>query len=325
MVDPDKLIVSVPRYELDARAQELIGKSLPPEKMNALKALAGKQLSGKDLQNRLELNGFDEKEIERLRALAKVTHVRRIVSDRLKRSLDYKLYRAVQVTPDIRYIYTLTWTDKADWCKFILASDDCEREEIDPEETYYDVRKIPELRSRSAFSEPVATESFYRDMWGTWLSGYAPLRDEAGRVIAVVGADISAARVAEYQDEMKYWVLGVFAACVLVSIIISLVVSDSISTPLLRIAEHTKALSAGDFSAKIDLKTGGELKVLCEAFNTMAGRLETLFANLHQTQAQLIRYTDELKDSNRRLNRKVSELTSLYIVSQAMNRNDDVD
>jgi diguanylate cyclase (GGDEF)-like protein len=57
----------------------------------------------------------------------------------------------------------------------------------------YDTTHCPEMRA--GLLGPAADERLVGDQWGTWLSGYAPIRDRQGRAVAVLGLDVSAAEV----------------------------------------------------------------------------------------------------------------------------------
>lgn len=56
----------------------------------------------------------------------------------------------------------------------------------------YDISEMPALQNE-AFARATVDREFTEDQWGILLSGYAPIRDENGNVIAVLGIDMSAA------------------------------------------------------------------------------------------------------------------------------------
>ena len=51
----------------------------------------------------------------------------------------------------------------------------------------------PELVRSFTTGEPFV-EGPSTDRWGTWVSGLAPIKDSAGRVVAVMGMDVDATR-----------------------------------------------------------------------------------------------------------------------------------
>jgi len=204
----------------------------------------------------------------------------------LTNELDYILYQVTETNPDIKYVYTLIATDDPNICKFVLASEEYGLEEIDPNTVNYDVSQKPELRKGIAFVKPVATENFYTDEWGTWLSGYAPLKDKSGRTVAIVGADISVKRILGYQKTIKIWALGVLAVIFIISLLLSFLISSRITVPLVKITEHTRVISHGDFK-KIDIEAKDEIRTLADAFNEMVDKLDQMFLDLNSAQLEL--------------------------------------
>jgi hypothetical protein len=118
-----------------------------------------------------------------------------LVINELTNSLNYKLYKITKDNPNIIYVYTLIKTNDPNTCKFVLTSDDYGKKTLEPDCTNYDVSSIPELKDGIAFLKPVATKSLYKDNWGEWITGYAPLKDKNGTVIATVGVDMSLKKI----------------------------------------------------------------------------------------------------------------------------------
>ena len=55
----------------------------------------------------------------------------------------------------------------------------------------YDITEMPALQG-PAFIEPTVDQEFTKDQWGILISGYAPIRDDVGRVVATLGLDMRA-------------------------------------------------------------------------------------------------------------------------------------
>jgi hypothetical protein len=66
---------------------------------------------------------------------------------------------------------------------------------IDPEEELpmpgdpYDITEYPVLRDE-AFYSPIAERELYEDQWGLLMAAYAPIYDENGDAIAIIGMDV---------------------------------------------------------------------------------------------------------------------------------------
>lgn len=68
---------------------------------------------------------------------------------------------------------------------------------VDPDEEgshpgeLYDITEMPMLQG-PAYIEPSVDLEFTKDQWGILISGYAPIRDDAGNVVAILGLDMRA-------------------------------------------------------------------------------------------------------------------------------------
>ncbi len=97
-------------------------------------------------------------------------------------------------------IYTLVPSHSKTW-RFALDSGipyDIDGDgEIDEDEDKahlgepYDVSDFPEMLRCFLEGRPTADTELTEDKWGVWLSGYAPVKDASGRVVAVVGVDFN--------------------------------------------------------------------------------------------------------------------------------------
>ncbi|OHD14770.1 MAG: hypothetical protein A2Z96_01620 [Spirochaetes bacterium GWB1_48_6] len=140
------------------------------------------------------------------------------------------------VNPDIRFLYTLRKTQN-DGLIFVLDSGETE-EDYSPLGMDYE---SPSPALNLAFQKPygIQVESeFLTDQWGTWLSSFAPILDDQGNLEGVLGLDMSATRVSEYELKMQ---LLIALICFVVSVLGALMgifFSRRISKPLLGLAKE---------------------------------------------------------------------------------------
>jgi len=205
------------------------------------------------------------------------------------RELNAMLYDVKEGNPDVKYVYTLRGTDNPDICLFVGDSEAKGKErwsQKDLDEVSYDVSGIPELTSGEAFIHPVATENFYQDKWGTWITGYAPIKNADGKIRGLVCVDLSLKKVAQYQRSIKIWAIAILLFSIVISFFLSLFISLKITVPLVKITEHTKVISEGEFK-KIDIEAKDEIKTLANAFNEMVDKLDNMFLALNHAQEDL--------------------------------------
>jgi len=68
----------------------------------------------------------------------------------------------------------------------------------------------------AAFEKPYQVqveEEFYSDQWGTWLSGYAPIFTKNDSLECIIGMDISAAKIVNYERHYLFIILISSGTC----------------------------------------------------------------------------------------------------------------
>ncbi len=101
---------------------------------------------------------------------------------------------------DLRYLYIWRKSLDPSYLEFVADAEMLEPIDVDgngeinddeippvPGEKY-GVDQIPEYKD--LFDHPLAQNDFIVDKWGTFMSGYAPIRDRSGTAIAVLGIDV---------------------------------------------------------------------------------------------------------------------------------------
>jgi signal transduction histidine kinase len=112
-------------------------------------------------------------------------------------------------------------------------------------------------------------------------AGYAPLRDDTGAVVLVVGAEAPAAyfgRLDDLRDSLLLWGAGL----VVVVLVASLGVTLLITRPVRRLAGAAERIGRGDLDAPVGLRSHDELGVLAETMDRMRGQLRDRDARMQQ-------------------------------------------
>jgi serine phosphatase RsbU (regulator of sigma subunit) len=85
-----------------------------------------------------------------------------------------------------QFVVDAVWYDRDENGDGIITADE---EGVPPGLIYREAVDSPMLEV--ALRGPTADEEFHSDIWGTWMSGYAPLLDESGIAVGVLGVDLS--------------------------------------------------------------------------------------------------------------------------------------
>ncbi len=109
--------------------------------------------------------------------------------------------------------------------------------------------------------------------WGIdgklYKSGYAPIKDEKGNIVAVVGIE-AGAEFLEIVNKLRMQMLLIGLLSIAVAVIISFIIARSIVNPL---NKFTSAIETEAMPSKVDIKAGGEIGFLAERFNQMVDKL----------------------------------------------------
>jgi len=125
----------------------------------------------------------------------------------------------------------------------------------------------PFLRNNfNRINQPVTEEDFYTDKWGTWLSGYAPIYDEAGNKEGLLAIDISAADLISRENNLKLAYLLGFIIFGLFSVILSLLLSNRLTKSLISLTRFVKDM---DETPDLEVETinNDEVSELAGALN----------------------------------------------------------
>lgn len=117
--------------------------------------------------------------------------------------LNLPLRDAIRRTEGVRFVYTLRAV--GDELAFVLdgtPEGDADGDGVEDHSFLMDIYEDPDPAAWEAIrtNRCVTSAEPYTDLWGTFLSGYAPIRHEDGSVEGVVGVDVS---VNQYQSRLE--------------------------------------------------------------------------------------------------------------------------
>lgn len=116
------------------------------------------------------------------------------------------------------------------------------------------------------------------------------------RMIAIIPTE-------QYEGDiilLRYWILGICGACCIMSLLLSLRISDSISRPLRNLSEMMNKVGKGNFDVSIQPYTNDEVGVLSEHFNKMVRQVQKLIQEVYQE--QYLKQKAELKSLRAQIN-----------------------
>lgn len=215
----------------------------------------------------------------------------------------YKRYLALlrdirKTNPDIAFLYIMRL--EKDKTIFVVDSDETESQA--PPGKVYTV-KVPTLLE--GFAKPTADHRIYDDEWGSFMSGYAPIKN--GRGSYLVGMDMRADEVHKKMQYLRISGLISLVASIILAVVFSHLLSGSFVKRIRSLVENCRALAMGSPIETISSRTGDELDGLIKEFNSMASQLDESKAENRKANEALLKANEELEQ---RVQSRTSQLTA---------------
>ncbi len=185
---------------------------------------------------------------------------------------------------EIRYIYTLSAlpeTPTTGVVQFVCDGSD-EKDSngngvIDPDEAIaepgqrYPARDWPDLLL--GFEAPVTDREARSDQWGSWISGYAPIRDAAGTSIGLVAVDVPAAHIRGLREDFLIHSLVLLGSTLVAFLAAGALVAFRLRRPVAELQRGMAAVARGELDVEIQVKSQDEFQALAESFENMRQEL----------------------------------------------------
>jgi len=164
------------------------------------------------------------------------------------------------------------------------------------------------------------------EVYGEYLSSYAPLKNEEGEIIGIVAVDISAADVQVIQQKsLKESVPFSLIMVILLSVVIIFILYRYVRAalkPLTNMQDASIKFANGDLRGAEEIlkstaiKQNNEISDFSKSFRKSIGQLSSILTNMNVTAGSLLKVSDELEEvmkSVRSSNDEISE--SIYKIA----------
>lgn len=190
--------------------------------------------------------------------------------------IQQKLRRIKRDNPLIKYIYTLANNDDGTLCFVVDAAS---RDELFsyPGEIYNTQSLDISVKD---FLEAHVVEDIVTDETGDFVSGYAPIYDEAGNRVAIVGVDMLVGVIADAKTIMRRTFMYVFGMSIFLSLLLGSLVALRITFPIKKLLEGTRVIAGGNLEYQVAVHSNDEVGELATSFNAMARSLQQSYKEL---------------------------------------------
>ncbi len=213
------------------------------------------------------------------------------------------------VSDDVEYIYTMRQVDGV--VQFVVDADTEEGASIGEEYETYDKIDIA-LAGEASMDDEVTT-----DEWGSFYSAFAPIFDEDGNVVAIVGVDCSVDSIDEKVADMTKTLVIVELICIAVALVVSMIMGRVMAKNVLTINRKMDELagSEGDLTQEISIKCGDEIESVANSFNSFMVKLRAMLLSVKSNEERLEEATNqtnqELQEATEELNRIACSLNEM--------------
>jgi HAMP domain-containing protein len=136
----------------------------------------------------------------------------------------------------------------------------------------------PEDKVFAAVNGLQVSEQLYTDEWGTFLSGYAPIKGADGQTAFLLGADMLATTVIERQNFIGSTIYLIMGLGILVAAAIIGLFSVTISRDIKKLNRAAQKISTGDTAVSVGVRRKDEIGELADSFERMAASLKIMMA-----------------------------------------------
>jgi hypothetical protein len=150
----------------------------------------------------------------------------------------------------------------------------------------------PDPNLQALADRTVLEKEPYTDKWGSWISGYAPIKNSKGEVVAGLGIDFKADYVDQVKRAVRNQVWIAFGITYTTLFILVFLVSGTLSRPIVTLTKAAERIGEGDYeqdlSHLIKDRFPDEIDTLAKVFGIMVSKV-------YQREQTLIRRVEELR------------------------------
>lgn len=164
----------------------------------------------------------------------------------------------------------------------------------------------PGVGMRSGLTQMSSSPNLRTDDYGTWLSGFAPIRSSSGAIVGAVGVDMCADDVVgvqntirEAQIDLTNSLIPGFVIGVASILVVTFLVSINITSPIRLLTRSAERIAEGDYTQSFDKVARGVFKdevfTLADVFKMLQEKVRQREESLKQQVAELQIMIDESK------------------------------
>lgn len=208
--------------------------------------------------------------------------------------------------PDLAYIYTMVLNEEGQIYFVLDVSPDPEYQPVITGTIYDDPSELL-AENIATLDHAIAEEDFYTDIYGTFLSAYAPFYRSDGSVAGIVAVDIFADEIIKQERQVLIQIAVTTGVALVIVTILGLVLGNLYARPITRLAAVAQEVANGNLGARANVETRDEVGNLTTIFNSMTAQLQETLTSLEQRVAERTKALATSTEVSRRLSTILDE------------------
>lgn len=210
----------------------------------------------------------------------------------------------------LTYIYTMKREKSGDGYRYYYIVDGMPLNSKDASQIGDEEKGIEEYPAivRAFETGKPEMEMTNTEEYGGLVSAYVPIKSDTGELIGIVGSDYDVTDVYKGMEANKLKMLLIIAAILVISVIVTWAITQSITKPIKLLSKNTEAIGDGDLSIIVESKRRDEIGKLTLSFNEMLqdlrGIIQTInkySLELNETSSLLLSKANETKSASREI------------------------
>ncbi len=134
--------------------------------------------------------------------------------------------------------------------------------------------------------------NIYTDPWGSWVSGYAPVKDSNGNPVGGLGIDFRADYVDQVRQGIRNSMVAAFGITYATLFVMVFLISGTLTQPIITLTKAAERIGEGDYEQDLSHMTKGRFS---DEIGTLTRVFEIMVSKVYQREQSLIRTVQELK------------------------------
>jgi len=120
----------------------------------------------------------------------------------------------------------------------------------------------------------------YKNRQVAYISTAVPLKDDKGKVVAVLNLDVDVSSLAIEIDSIKWTCLQIIGTSLFISLVAGSLISNWLVRPIRKLYQASEKIRNHNFDVAVEVKSHDEFQQLAEAFNAMVAEVSRYTNNL---------------------------------------------